>query len=219
MSEADYLYPCDGLPDTASPALTLLQHPHMTISASGGMLHMYQQPNAKGEMDYVILTWTLPESLSSIEFEVSIPTMTDAGKKYQLFNPSVVIRHTSAPTSAISFVAKKYYSYGSLTFSGFEVTNGVLFDWTGSFLDTWTGKILPGSSADHVNVYLNDALIGSDVAMSGIQEISFDFHPSGYGDITADLDYFNVLVDKVLGEPRGPFSFPWPGRINLFHVI
>jgi hypothetical protein len=224
MSALNSFYPCDGLPNTATPAMEIVTNEEDSPwTSDSGLLHMVH-PYSASQTD--VAWWGAWKDLSptTLEFEVSFPRMEYLGVGWEqlycrVYTASMVdANHQGVVFDSFRALATDEGEQVVLS-QGFQIfTRDVTYLVPAPHLSksSWTGKIVVKNPVTHlVDVYLNDVLVIEDT-FAIIDQAAFNVQMSGMGDGYVDLDYFNAYIDRPTVVPT-VHSFPWVFKFQLTH--
>jgi hypothetical protein len=220
MSEINCFYPCDGLPNAATPPMDIIRNDDPSWAASGGLLHMYQ-PHSDTQIDNAWWGAWRDISPTTLEFEVSFPRMEYLGLEWEQISCRVyTASNEDANHMGVCFLADLFLGTDNgeqvIVYSGLTVWTQTASYYAPSLLSSWTGKVIVKNPTTHlVDVYLNDVLVLSDV-IAVTDQAAFNVQLSGLGDSYVDLDYFNAYIDRP--PPATVHSFPWWKHFQMCKV-
>lgn len=221
MSALNCFYPCDGLPNTATPAMEIVTNEEDSPwTSDSGLLHMVHPYSA---LQTDVSWWGAWKDLSptTLEFEVSFPRMEYLGVGWeQLYCRAYTASMNDANHQGVVFDAFRALATDEgeqvVLSQGLQIHTRDTIYYAPALLSSWTGKIVVKNPVTHlVDVYLNDVLVISDT-FAIIDQAAFNVQMSGMGDGYVDLDYFNAYIDRTTVIPT-VHSFPWPLHFQLCH--
>jgi len=204
-SGGTYTYSCDGLPDTATPPMTVNTQVYCAVTSSNGLLHFASYQSYFYDLARYQVKWTLPSTFNVLEFEVSFPNWTCQPSLWLQAMISIpnIEGWVNSPipqlSDGINFAAVQDRS-NNTSYLMVKQQN-VLYN--GIFQTTWNGKIVK-NQAGNWDVYLNGSLIASNLTLpQNTNGILFQMKTPAYRGQYLDMDYFNVWVDSTLIDEFG----------------
>ena len=196
INPPNYLYPCDGLPETATPPQKYQSSRNTKITASGGLLTAEYQYSVSGG-PHVAYKWSFTQPIK-IEFEVSFPRLQYAGGGTLTLYCNVEFPTTNELTYHTYKTIKKVGEEWVITESGFIVHKGTTIYYTGAFLSAWRGKLIKNITTGLWDIYLNDTLLVSAIEVNPgtmVWYMAANMNSPFY----IDMDYINawVNIDRI----------------------
>lgn len=184
----DLNYEADGLPETATPAMTGSHSDNMQVTASGGLLNMDVPPTPDLVESSAVYQWILP-TFTTLELEVSWPTLyapTPEG--------SYIYVHVFTSAGAgLDFACVREHSYEGGWSERNYVYNNNDFYWEGPLKQAFSVILVQDPGPGQYDIYLDGALIGSNVSAS-MDLLGFSALPYSTSGVNISLDYLRAKI-------------------------